>query len=122
MPMLSEVEARKIGAKLRHWSEKPVSQTNARALAFCIIGFVLTLVAARHSPDPIAAVRSISVMFIAVQAAVHYLAIASLRSLIGLGVKEAETALEVYRNPCRISCLDIAMVWTAVALIARYFQ
>ena len=66
--------------------------------------------------------RGIAVMFIAVQAAVHYLAIASLRSLIGLGVSEADVALGVYRNPRRISCLDIAMVWTAVALIVPYFR
>ena len=122
MPVLSEAEARRIGAKLQHWSERPISQTNTRAFAFCFVGLVLTLMAAQHSPDPIAATRSIAVMFVVVQGTVHYVAIASLRSLIDLGVKEASAALETYRNPRRVSCLDIAMLWTAVALIVPYFQ
>jgi hypothetical protein len=122
MAVLSEAEVRRIGAKLQHWSEKPINQANTRAFAFCLIGFVLTLTAAQHSPDPIAAIRSIAVMFFVVQGTVHYVAIASLRSFIALGVKEAAAALRTYRNPRRISGFDIAMLWTVVALIAPYFQ
>ncbi len=120
--MLPEVEARKIGASLKRWSERPVGQANIRALAFCAAAFVMMLVAAGQSPDPIAAVRTMAILFVAIQGAVHYISIASLRTLIGLGVREAVTGLAAYRDPRRLSCMDMAMMWTAVALTAPYFR
>src|SRR5471032_602425 len=108
MAVLSKAEARRIGAELQHWSDRPISQVNTRAFAFCFVAFVLTLTAAQHSLDPIAAIRSIAVLFFVVQGTVHYVVIVSLRSLITLGVKEAAAALQTYRNPRRVSCLDIA--------------
>jgi hypothetical protein len=122
MAILTEREARRIGARLQHWSARPIRQANARALGLCIIAFVVTMVAASHSAEPVMAIRAMAVMFVAVQGAVHYLSIAGLRSLVELGVKEAEFALNIYRDPRRISGLDLAMVWTAIALIVPYFQ
>ena len=43
---LPEVEARKIGAGLKRWYERPVGQANARAMVFCAAAFVMMLVAA----------------------------------------------------------------------------
>jgi hypothetical protein len=119
---LSEIEARKVGAGLKRWYERPVGLANARTMAFCAAAFVMMMFAAGQSPDPISAVRAIAIMFVAIQGAVHYISIASLRALIGLGVGEAVTGLAAYRDPHRLCCMDMAMMWTAVALAAPYFQ
>jgi len=119
---LPEVEARIIGASLKRRSERPVGQANTRAMAFCAAAFVMMLVTAGQSPDPIAAVRAMAILFVAIQGAVHYISTASLRTLSRLGVREAVIGLAAYRDPRRLSCMDMAMMWTAVALTAPYFR
>jgi hypothetical protein len=122
MAVLSKAEAHKIGAKLQHWSDRPISQMNTRAFAICFGGIALILALTQHSQHPIAAIRGIAVMFFVAKGTVHYMAIVSLRSLSTLGVKEAAAALQTYRNPHRVSSLDVAMLWLGVALIVPYFQ
>ncbi len=76
MPTVPKEDAKRIGAELKRWSQRPVRSTNARAVALC--GAVLAL------------------MFIGAQASV--------------------------RDSRRISNLDMAALWTLVALIAKHFE
>jgi len=118
--MLPESEAQSIAAKLRLWSERPIRQSNARSFGFCIASMVACLVAAKHSQDPLLAIRSFAGTFMVVLATLHCLTIISLRWLMSHKLEEAAAALQIYRDPRRISSLDMALLWSAVALIAPH--
>jgi len=50
----------------------------------------------------------------------HCLTIISLRWLVSCKLKEAVAALQTYRDPRRLSSLDMALFWSAVALIVPH--
>jgi hypothetical protein len=118
--MLPESDAQSIAAKLRVWSERPIRQSNARSFGFCIASIVVCLVAAKHSQDPLLAIRSFAGTLMVVLGTLHCLTIISLRWLMRHKLEEAAAALQTYRDPRRLSSLDMALFWSAVALIAPH--
>ena len=122
MRTLSEHDARRIGAELKRWSQRPISATNARALGLCGILIVIVLVAARHMPDPAVAARQFAAMYVVFLGSLHFLSKGVLRGLLRAGVAEAQDALDAVRDPRRISAFDMAMLWVLVALTARFFE
>lgn len=118
--MLPEAEAQNIAAKLRLWSERPIHRSNARSLGFCITSMVVCLVAAKHSQDPLLAIRSFAGTLMVVLGTLHCLTIVSLRWLMSHKLEEAAAALQTYRDRRRISSLDMALFWSAVALLAPH--
>lgn len=118
--MLPESEVQRIAAKLRLWSERPIRQSNARSLGFCIASMVVCLVAAKHSQDPPLAIRSFAGTLMVVLGTLHFLTIVSLRRLMSHKLEEAAAALQTYRDPRRISSLDMALFWSTIALIAPH--
>jgi hypothetical protein len=122
MLTLSEEDARRIGAELKRWSQRPVSVTNTRAVGLCSILIVMMLVATQHAPDPAATIRGLATLFIVMQGSLHFMSLGLLRGLLRAGVAEAQDALDSIQNPRRISGFDMAMLWTLVALAARYFE
>jgi hypothetical protein len=119
---LSEDDARRIGAELKRWSERPIGATNARALGLFTIVTVMMLVAAQRAPNPAAAVHGIATLFAAIQGSVHFMSMGLLRGLRRAGIGEAQDAMNAVRDPRRISNFDIAMLWTIVALATRQFE
>ena len=73
---LSEEDARRIGAELKRWSQRPISATNARALGLCGILIVLVLVAGQHSPKPAAAFRGLAGIFAVMLGSLHFMSLA----------------------------------------------
>lgn len=122
MRTLSEEDARRIGAELKRWSQRPVRVTNARALGLCGMLIVMMLVAAQRTPDPAATVHGLATMFVVMQGSLHFMSLGLLRGLRRAGVSEAQDAMESVREPHRISNFDMAMLWTMVALAARYIE
>lgn len=122
MRTLSEEDARRIGVELKRWSLRPVRATNAQALGLCGVLVVLVLVAARHAPDPAATIRGLAAMFAVMLGSLHFMSLGLLRGLLRAGVGEAQDAINAVRDPRRISGFDMAMLWMAVALTARYFD
>jgi hypothetical protein len=114
--ILSEDDARRIGAELKRWSERPIGATNARALGLCTIVTVMMLVAAQRAPNPAAAVHGIATIFAMIQGSVHFMSMGLLHGLRRGGIGEAQDAINAVRNPRRISNFDMAMLWTIVAL------
>ena len=110
MRNLSEDDARRIGAELKRWSQRPVASTNARALGLCAIVIVMMLVAAQHAPDPATLVHGIATMFIVIQGSVHFMSIGLLRGLRRAGIDEAQDAINAVRHPRRVSNFDMAML------------
>jgi hypothetical protein len=121
MRTLSEEDARRIGAELKRWSQRPVRATNARAVGLCGVLIVMLLVGAQHAPNPAATIRDLATMFVVMQGSLHFMAMGLLRGLLRAGVGEAQDAIDAARDPRRISGFDMAMLWIMVALAARYF-
>jgi hypothetical protein len=119
---LSETDARRIGAELKRWSQRPVGATNARALGLSAIMIVMMLVAAQRVPDPAAAVHGIATLVSVIQGTLHFMSLGLLRGLLRAGVGEAQHALDALRDPHRISNFDMAMLWMLVALVAHYVE
>jgi hypothetical protein len=119
---LSQDNARRIGAELKRWSQRPISATNGRALGLCVIVIVMMLVAAPSAPDPAAAIHGFATMFVVLQGSLHFMSMGLLRGLLRAGVGEAQDAINAVRDPRRISNFDMAMLWTLVASTARHFE
>jgi len=119
---LSEHDARRIGAELKRWSQRPIRATNARALGLCGVLIVLVLVATQHAPDAAATIRRLAALYVVMLASLHYLSLGLLRGLLRAGVAEAQDAIDAVRDPRRISAFDMAMFWTLLALATRYFE
>lgn len=122
MRTLSEEDARRIGAELKRWSQRPVRATNAWALGLCGILIVVMLLAAQRTPDSAATVHGLATMFVVMQGSLHFMSLGLLRGLLRAGVGEAQDAIDAIRDPHRISNFDMAMLWTMVALLARYIE
>lgn len=122
MRSLSQDEARRIGAELKRWSQRPVGGTNLRALGLCGLLTMLMVLGARDLAAPASMVRGIAAMAAITMAAVHVIALGMLRALLRAGVAEARDALGAMRDPRRVSAFDMAMTWLLVAAIARYCE
>ena len=119
---LSQHDAQRIGAELKRWSQRPIRETNVRALGLCGVLMVLAVAAAQYTPQPAAGVRVLAAVYIVMLGSLHYLSMGWLRGLLRAGVAEARDALASVRDPRRISALDMAMLWVVVALLARHFE
>ena len=122
MRSLSEDDARRIGAELKRWSERPIGATNARALGLCTIVTVMMLVAAQRAPNPAAVIHGIAITFVGIQGSLHFISMGLLRGLLRAGLGEAQDAINAVRDPHRVSNFDMAMLWIMVALAAPYFE
>jgi hypothetical protein len=122
MRTLSEEDARRIGAELKRWSQRPVRVTNAWALGLCGILIVMMLLAAQRTLDPAATVHGLATLFVVMQGSLHFMSLGLLRGLLRAGVSEAQDAMDAIRDPHRISNFDMAMLWAMVALSARYIE
>jgi hypothetical protein len=117
---LSNDEARRLGAELKRWSQRPIGVTNARALGLCGMLMALMVVIAQDLSAPALAVRGFAAMWAVMLAAAHFVALGMLRGLLRAGVAEAQDAMSAMRHPRRISAFDMAMTWLLVAGVARY--
>ena len=122
MPTLSPDDARRVGAELRRWSQRPISDTNARTLGLFGVLIVVVMVAAQNAPDPAAVVRGLSAVYFAMLASAHVVSLFMLRGLWRAGVAEAQGAMEAMRDPRRLSAFDMAMSWLMVGLVARWWE
>ncbi|TAJ97931.1 MAG: hypothetical protein EPO41_00250 [Reyranella sp.] len=118
---LSEDDVRRIGAQLKRWSQRPITETNVRALGMSAVFSVTMLVAARHAPQPAATVWILSVMSAVMLGSLHFMSLAVLRGLLRAGIPEARDAIDAVRDPRRISAFDMSMTWLLVAGLVRYF-
>jgi hypothetical protein len=119
---LSEDDARRIGAELKRWSQRPISATNARVLGLCVILIVTMLVATKGAPNGASAISSLATVFAVCQCTLYYMSISLLRGLLRVGVREARDAIIAVRDPRRISNFDMAMLWVLIALTAHHFE
>ena len=118
---MSQAEARSLAASLKRWAERPIRRANLRAAGISVVAIAFTVIIAHQAPDPASAVRGMAIVFAAVQSVAHAITTGALRALGSLGLAEGVVALASYRDPRRLSCMDLAMMWLTVALAAPFF-
>ncbi len=121
MRTLSPAKARSLAFGLKRWAERPIRRANLRAAGISVVTIAFTVILARETPDPASAVRGMAIVFAAVQSVAHAVTTGALRALGSLGLVEGAAALASYRDPRRLSCLDLAIMWLTVALAAPFF-
>ena len=122
MSFVSNEDAKRIGAELRRWADRPIRATNTNALTRFGVALALMIIAAQQSPNPAAAIHGIATLFAVLQSTLHLMAAGLLRGLARGGIAEAQHALASARDPRRISNLDMAALWTLLALSARLLE
>jgi len=123
MPLISNEDAKRLGADLKHWANRPIRATNSKAVGLCGAAAVMMMfIATQQASDPATAVRGMATMFAVLQSCLHFMATGLLRGLAWGGIAEAQQALKSVRDPRRISNLDMAALWALIALVAQQFQ
>jgi mannose/fructose/N-acetylgalactosamine-specific phosphotransferase system component IIC len=118
---LSQAEARLLATSLKRWAERPIRRANLRVAGISVVTIAFTVVAANQAPDPASAARGMAILFAAIQSVVHVVTTGMLRALGSLGLAEAATALASYRDPRRLSAMDLMAMWLAVAIAVPFF-
>ena len=121
MRTLPQAEAQLLATSLKRWAERPIRRANLRAAGISVVTIAVTVTLAHETPDPASAVRGMAILFAAVQSVAHVVTTGMLRALGSLGLAEGVVALASYRDPRRLSAMDLAVVWLAVALAAPFF-
>jgi hypothetical protein len=101
-----------------YWATRPRGPANAVAFASMGLCMAWILTAASHSDEPLTFIRHASAIFIALHGTLHVLVARHLKRLCDAGMEAAATALRAYRDPRRVSQLDIAMAWAGFAALA----
>lgn len=119
--MLSQADIEMLAAQLKRWSERPIAPTNLRVAGISALTLAFMILAAARTPDPTVAARGMAMILVVLQSIAHVVTTAMLRALTARGVSHAAAALASYRDPRRLSGLDMAMSWVVVALAAPLF-
>jgi hypothetical protein len=118
---LSQAEARSLATSLKRWAERPIRPANLRSAGISVVTIAIMATLAHETPDPASAVRGMAIVFAAFQSVAHVVTTGMLRALGSLGLAEGAVALASYRDPRRLSCMDLAVMWLTVALAAPFF-
>ena len=120
MLTLSKADAQRVAANLKRWSERPIAASNLQAVGISLVTVAMMILAASRTPDPGSAMRGMAIVLVVIQSIAHVVTTGMLQVLIALRVNEAEMALASYRDPRRLSGLDMAMMWMVVALATPF--
>lgn len=108
--------------RLNRWSSRPLRQANVIALFAPLLSMMWLVQLTLHVADRTAILRVISLVFIALHAARHWWTIRVFTNLSEQGLMAAATALAAYRDPRRLSNLDLAAAWLAFAAATPFLS
>jgi hypothetical protein len=103
-----------------HWLAVPIGQANAAALSVTATAMLLL---SAHEPEGLDATefaRTSAIVLMAVHAGFHSLTVNALKLMELLEVAEASAALRAYRDPRRVSHLDLATLWLGYYAVVPY--
>lgn len=112
---------RRLSSNLIKWAARPRRLVNIAALAMTAAMMMWLVVFACKSHDPAAMLKDTAFVVFALYASQHVFFLFMLRLFRDRGVPEAALALEAYRDPRRISHLDVAMLWVGLAATSPVF-
>jgi len=104
---------------LERWLSIPRSQSNLVSVA-TTVAFMALLVFRYSGPDPVMVVREVAMLMALMHGLMHLMAIRGLNALVRRGAPLGRQALEAYRDPRRVSHLDIAAAWGGLYVLAPY--
>ena len=93
------------------WLSVPLARVNAAAVATTAAAMLFLVSYHPEEIEPSDFIRANALVLVAAHGALHALTVHSLRLLDMLEVAEAGQALARYRDPRRISHLDLAAAW-----------
>jgi hypothetical protein len=108
-------------AALRQWMARPRRVANVRALAAMCLTMLLLAVTAANAPERNDLLRGVAVFFSGIHFVLHATWVRWLKQQLAAGIPEAAAALQAYRDPRRITGLDVAMAWLGFAALAPTF-
>lgn len=97
--------------RLERWAELPCRQTNTGAIAFTGLMMICVLGGTWDMPGRAAFLRGVALAFIVLHGGMHVLILRLLKPLRARGVAAAARALAAYRDPRRVTNLDLAIGW-----------
>lgn len=102
------------------WSAVPLRRSNATALASAACAMVFLFAYEPQELEQIEFMRASAVILVALHAAFHIGTLNALKFMAQMQVDRAAHALESYRDPRRISHLDLAAAWIAFYALTPY--
>ncbi len=107
----------RLAARLDRWASLPPRQTNTGVITFTALMMVCLLGGTWDMPGRAAFLRGVAAVFIALHGLLHWFVIRSLAGLHARGVAAAGRALRAYKDPQRVSSLDLAIGWLGFAVL-----
>ena len=108
---------RRWAVRLDRWAETPPRQTNVGVIAFTVLMMIGLLGATWDMPDRAPFLRGVAMVFIGLHAILHLLTVRALTRLQAKGLAAAKRASAAYRDPHRVTNLDLAIGWTGFAFL-----
>jgi len=103
--------------RLDRWAETPPHQTNVGLIAFTVLMMVGLLGATWDMPERAPFLRGVAMVFIGIHGVLHLLMWRALARLRARGLIAAERAFAAYRDPHRVTNLDLAIGWAGYAIL-----
>lgn len=100
-----------LAGALEQWAASDRHRKNLVAIVLSGGVMVWLSVAAWGMPDRVAFLRGAAVAFSAAHGVRHVLVLSTLARLRREGMAEAARALDAYRDPLRLTSLDLAVAW-----------
>jgi hypothetical protein len=102
------------------WLSVPLARVNVSAVATTAVAMLFLLSYHPEEIQPEDFIRGNALVLIAAHGALHALTLHSLKFLQLLDFAEASTALARYRDPRRVSHLDLAAAWLGFYALAPH--
>jgi hypothetical protein len=96
---------------LENWLAVPLKRTNATAVASTLCAMLFLVAYEAEKIEQIQFMRAYAILLMAVHIAFHVGTLNALKFMALLQLAHAEHALTSYRDPRRISHLDLAAAW-----------
>jgi hypothetical protein len=117
-PRRHVAEAQETADVIKNWLARPRRKANVAALACVSLTMLALFVAASGLPDRDEVLRGTALFFVGIHCMLHLTWIRWLKHERNSGVAVAEAALQEYRDPRRVTGLDVAMAWLGFAAFA----
>jgi len=101
---------------LAEWIARPASTTNTYALLLALVEFGIVILFSRDAPNPNLYLRNLTMILIGAHGIGHMILLATLKKWSKARVPQAESAYQGYLARGRLTSLDLALGWVAVAI------
>ncbi|HTY66745.1 MAG TPA: hypothetical protein VMH36_08845 [Alphaproteobacteria bacterium] len=105
---------RRWAARLDTWAALPPRQTNTGAVVFTVLMMVCLLGGTRDMPSRASFLRGVAVAFVGLHGVLHLAIIRGLARMQSGGIAAAGRALRAYRDPRRVTNLDLVIGWAGL--------